>query len=488
MKLVYQQMLAFFSIILLLLVLIGTFSFHLTKELVYHNTWDQLEGYAYSLKTEAMSVERVTNGKTIFALDTRKLRNYEMLLQNQAVHFTIYTSRKQVLYPETLGFQSEISKKEWAKLKKGDVLRRKNDLSWLRKSGTFKNNGRRQQKMTDILAPCFDSKGNLVAVISVGAKVSSLQVSFARVQRNLFYMLLIAAVIGAIFSYILAHYITKRISRLQKATRQVAAGNFDVQLPNKQHDEIDDLANDFNQMAASLSKSEAEIKRQEERRRQFMADAAHEMRTPLTTINGLLEGMAYNAIPEESKAKSIELMRNETKRLIRLVNENLDYEKIRSGQIILNCQNFEAMHVLKNIKTQLNKKATAAGDQLEIEGPQKLEVYADYDRFVQVIFNITQNAIQFTKNGNIRISAERGFQSSIFRISDTGIGMSKEQLKNIWERYYKADASRKNTKYGESGLGLPIVQQLMQLHQGKVEVISQPDKGSTFTLIFPDKK
>lgn len=118
MKLVYQQMLAFFSIILLLLILIGTFSFHLTKELVYQNTWNQLEGYAYSLKTEAMSIEQMANGKTVFALDTQKLQNYEMLLQNQAVHFTIYTSRKQVLYPETLGFQSAISKKEWAKLKK----------------------------------------------------------------------------------------------------------------------------------------------------------------------------------------------------------------------------------------------------------------------------------------------------------------------------------------------------------------------------------
>ncbi|WP_034992649.1 sensor histidine kinase [Liquorilactobacillus vini] len=488
MKLIYQQMLAFFTIIVLLLTLLGIFFFQLTKSLIYENTWNQLEGYAYSLKTDAMSETQTSKGKVIFSLDSEKLQNYELLLQNQEVHFTIYTSRNRVLYPQTMGFQSIISKKDWRKLKKGNIIRRKNDLSWKRGPGDFKEGDRQQQKMTDILAPCFDQQGDLVAVISVGAKVSSLEESFAKIQRSLIYMLLISAAIGVAISYLVAHYTTKRIRQLQRATRQVASGNFNIQIPNKDRDEIDDLANDFNSMTFSLKKSEKEIKRQEEQRRQFMADAAHEMRTPLTTINGLLEGLAYDAIPEESKAKSIELMRNETKRLIRLVNENLDYEKIRSGQILLKRQNFEAMHVLHNIQTQLRKKAQSAGDTLEVTGPNKLNVFADYDRFVQVIFNVTQNAIQFTQNGNIQISAEKGFESTIFRISDTGIGMTPEQLKNIWERYYKADASRKNTKYGESGLGLAIVQQLMQLHHGKVEVISHPDQGTTFTLIFPDEK
>ncbi len=118
--------------------------------------------------------------------------------------------------------------------------------------------------------------------------------------------------------------------------------------------------------------------------------------------------------------------------------------------------------------------------------PKQISVYADYDRFVQIIFNITQNAIQFTENGTITINAQRGFEETIVRISDTGIGMSKEQLANIWERYYKADPSR-NAKYGESGLGLAIVHQLVQQHGGTIEVTSKPDQGTTFTIIFPDK-
>ena len=296
-----------------------------------------------------------------------------------------------------------------------------------------------------------------------------------------------AILVGVILSIIIAHFLTKKIARLRNATDLVAAGNFDVHLDTNGDSELDKLTLDFNSMVQSLRESNEEIKRQEERRRQFFADAAHEMRTPLTTINGLLEGLAYDAIPEESKEKSIELMRNETKRLIRLVNENLDYEKIRSGQIELSKTEFDVVQVLNNIIKQLRNKAEQVGDKFELYTPDKLMVYADYDRLVQIIFNITQNAIQFTENGVISISAEKGNEETIIRISDNGIGMNEEQLRNIWERYYKADPSRKNTKYGESGLGLSIVHQLMQLHQGSVTVESEEGKGTTFTLRFPNK-
>lgn len=238
-------------------------------------------------------------------------------------------------------------------------------------------------------------------------------------------------------------------------------------------------------MARSLKASHEEIERQENRRRQFMADAAHEMRTPLTTINGLLEGLEYDMIPENQKKRSIQLMQNETRRLIRLVNENLDYEKIRSNQISLTKQTFNAEEALTVIVEQLKNKANDAGNQLELNCPADLTVYADYDRFVQIIVNILQNAIQFTTDGSIVINGSKTLTETIIEIQDTGIGMTAEEVENIWERYYKADVSRKNTKYGESGLGLAIVQQLMNLHQAKVTVTSEKGSGTTFKLAFP---
>jgi signal transduction histidine kinase len=100
--------------------------------------------------------------------------------------------------------------------------------------------------------------------------------------------------------------------------------------------------------------------------------------------------------------------------------------------------------------------------------------------------NIIQNAIQFTKDGEIRVKIEKGYLETIIEISDTGIGMTEEQLKNIWDRYYKVDPSRKNRKFGESGLGLPIVQQLVRLHKGKIDVKSELNQGTTFRISFPD--
>ena len=219
-----------------------------------------------------------------------------------------------------------------------------------------------------------------------------------------------------------------------------------------------------------------------------MADVAHEMRTPLTTINGLLEGLAYNAIPENQKDKCVSLMQNETKRLIRLVNENLDYEKILTNQISIAIQKLNATEILETLVEQLSGKASEKNDELILETIEPVDVYADYDRFVQVMVNVVTNAIQFTENGQITINVSRGYMETIVTIADTGIGMSEEQVKNIWDRYYKADPSRKNTKFGESGLGLSIVDQLVRLHGGTIKVDSELDKGTTFTISFPDQQ
>ncbi|MCZ2490653.1 sensor histidine kinase [Dellaglioa carnosa] len=478
MKLLYQQMLAFFAVIITLVLVFGALFLNFTSDMVYKNTWTQLEGYSDSLMSESM-VLKTADSKTEFNLNLNNLRNAESILKTQNVRFTIYTKKSKIIYPYN-AVQDNITKEQWAQLEKGEVVHRTPHANRQLKTDM------KAISMTDILKPYFYN-GKLYAVISVGASVSNIQANMNQMTRNLVIAFIVSVIAGIILSYLLARYSVSRINRLRRATRMVADGNFDVHIESRHRDEIDDLAQDFDGMVSSLKESEKEIKRQEDRRRQFMADAAHEMRTPLTTINGLLEGLAYDAIPEESKGKSIELMRSETKRLIRLVNENLDYEKIRTNQITLTPSTFDSVVVINNIVEQLTKKSVEANDQIELSVPKSLMVFADYDRFVQVIFNITQNAIQFTESGTIHISAERGYHESIFRITDSGIGMTEDQLKNIWERYYKADPSRKNTKYGESGLGLSIVHQLMQLHNGKVEVTSSEGKGTTFMLTFPDQ-
>ena len=489
-KLLYQQMLTFFLMIICFLVVVGVSLFHLTKENVYQDTWNRMEGYAQNIRKNAMHLTTNENGQTEISIDVSELQNSESILKNNDVHFTIYTAPDQVLYPQ-YGFKAKISNKDWQQLENGKVLKRRDDLGGVGKVG--KKTHHRQpdhllekQRMVDIFMPCFDVNGRLVAVISVASTVSNIHNDFQKLRQSLFFVLFVCAIAGFIFSYILAHLMTKRIYRLQKATREVAEGDFNVEIPHGNRDELDELAMDFNKMTHSLKESNEEIKRQEERRKEFLANAAHEMRTPLTTINGLLEGLAYDAIPENKKGESIDLMRNETKRLIRLVNENLDYERIRSGQLKLNLAEFNASEALKKIVKQLTPKAQKVNDHFELNMPSSVKIYADYDRFVQIFYNIIQNAIQFTTNGTIKVSVSHQDHGTTIAIADNGIGMTQEQLNNIWERYYKVDQSRARTK-GESGLGLAIVRQLIQQHKGKIHVTSTEGKGTTFTLFFPDK-
>ena len=145
----------------------------------------------------------------------------------------------------------------------------------------------------------------------------------------------IALAISLLLSWILSTFHVRRIKRLQEATSTVAQGDYSVRIPSSDFDEISELAGDFNDMVEKLDASMEEIENLENRRRQFMADVSHELRTPLTTIRGIIEGLKNNMIPESEKVKGLQLATNETMRLIRLVNENLDYEKIRSNQVTL---------------------------------------------------------------------------------------------------------------------------------------------------------
>lgn len=470
MKLIYKQMLSFLALIFVSLTVVSFLFIQTTTNNAWDNNFHQLAEYTRTIEQNALLDDGTIN---IGFLD-----NSEQMLTGQQVMFALYNADNEARYPTQSNQGIEAS--YWHKLQNGEDVSLRRSIRVPSRSGSSQ-----QQNVTIYYRPVFYS-GKLAYVIGAYAPVNTIQAAINKTQRNVFIGFVISAMTALILSYSLAQVQIRQINRLRLATHEIAQGNYDVTLSTSGHDEISALAADFEEMTDALKESQQEIRRQEERRRQFMADAAHEMRTPLTTINGLLEGLAYDAIPEDMREQSITLMRSETGRLIRLVNENLDYEKIRSNQITLHKTTFNGRTDLDNVANQLQQKAADAGNVIHVVSPDSLPVYADHDRFVQILFNIVQNAIQFTENGTITITAKRGYYQTELEIADTGIGMSPDQVKNIWERYYKADPSRKNTKYGESGLGMAIVHQLMAIHGGTVRVESTEGVGSTFFLQFPD--
>ena len=144
-------------------------------------------------------------------------------------------------------------------------------------------------------------------------------------------------------------------------------------------------------MAKRLKKSDEEIMRLENRRKKFIADLSHEMRTPLTTIAGVADGIQNKLIPLSELDKGMDLINRESKRLIRLVNESLDYEKIRSNNLKLHQFNFQLVDALQLIEEQLSILAAEKNNTIEVKVDEQIQVYADYDRFFQIIYNIVKN-------------------------------------------------------------------------------------------------
>lgn len=484
MRLIWRQMIGFLIVITILVLILMTSFVTATNKTMYQHTWFQLNQYSDSLiQDDEILINKRSN--QIVGFEEQAIDSKSKLLSRQNVHFAVYDGTGDRRYDNSEGYAPGITKADWKQLRKGKTIKKRiahPDPQVLRE----RHQNVTVPQMMGLIKPYFFNH-KLVAVVSIGTFSSTSRQIFASISNNFFIAILIAILIALVVSYIIARSLTWRIDKMKNATREIARGNYDIHLPNKGKDELDELSGNFNTMAEALQASQDEIRDQEERRKRFMADAAHEMRTPLTTINGLLEGLAYDAIPEEDRQHSIELMQKDTKRLIRLVNDNLNYEKIRSNQIKMERRIFDASEVLENLRDQLMTNAKEKDDVINLDMPHPLRVYADHDRFVQIMFNIAQNAVQFTDNGTITISGERQPHGAQFKIKDNGIGMTKEQLSHIWERFYKADRSRMNTKYGESGIGMSLVKQLVRLHGGKIDVNSKLHKGTEFTIYFPDQ-
>lgn len=424
-----------------------------------------------SLLSHAEILENAHNNPAV-------LESYQIILENQQVDFGFYDKEGHLVFPENhQHVRVDLNVKNRIKLEAGDNLLLHTQTNDLRGN---------QVETALIYVPVFSDTGGYEGFVGIGRPVSHIDIQMEHLRRNVFRAFIYATIAAIILSMIFSYFFVKRVNRLSRAAQKVALGDYDIHISHKNRDEIDRLSANFNTMIQALKEWRKEVLHLEDRRKTFMQDVAHEMRTPLTTINGLLEGLEYGIFDEKQELRSIQLMRKETTRLIRLVNENLDYENIQMNRIVLKKHKFPLVEAIEDVKEQLEPTAKDSNNQIIIKDiTDEIEVYADFDRMKQIIVNLLKNALQFTEDGEITIRANQTKERTEISISDTGAGMTEQELADIWDRYYKADPSRKNTKYGESGLGLPIVKQLVEIHDGDIQVESILGKGSTFTIVLP---
>lgn len=466
MKYFYQQLFGFLSVVLLTIVACGILFYSVMSNNVYTQRSQQLQSYARGVIATEMS-----DG------DIHKLST---ILKEENVSIALFDAQNKMTYPSSsTSTASNLTDEELNHLKNGAAI----NLKEVQMNFT----GEPVENLITVYFPIIKDN-QYKGYVALASPMSRIQTEVRELRNSMFIAFGSAAIIGVLMSFIFANYQNRRINKLRKATHKIAEGDFDVKLSVDSRDEFDELIEDFNNMAHSLRQSEREVERQENVRRQFMMDVAHEMRTPLTTMNGLLDGLKYNMVPESRRGRSLELISSETQRLIRLVNENLDYEKIRSNEIVLVQHRFAGLGAIQAVVEQMQALSKTKNNKLRYECDEQFSVYADYDRFVQILVNITKNANQFTDNGEILVKAWNVGKKAIVEISDTGIGIDEHEINEIWERFYKADVSRKSTKYGESGLGLAIVKSLVDSHHGEISVSSEVGKGTTFRVEFPGEE
>jgi histidine kinase len=301
-----------------------------------------------------------------------------------------------------------------------------------------------------------------------------------------------ALVLSALAAFLVAVAVSVFVSRrivtpvrdMMVASRRIAEGHYTerVSVPgDATRDELDELAQlalSFNQMAAQLEQMEAT-------RRELIGNVAHELRTPLASIKGSMEGLIDGVLPAE--ASTFQQIYREADRLQRLVADLQELSRVEAGAFELNLRPV-AVHALVNATlARLGRQFEEKGVALESDIPTDLPpVRADEDRVMQVLLNVVGNGLQYTPaGGRVRVTARcRGAEVTI-QVSDTGIGMSPEHLALVFTRFYRVDKSRARAG-GGSGIGLTIARHLVEAHGGRMWAESPgPGPGSTFTVTLP---
>lgn len=294
-----------------------------------------------------------------------------------------------------------------------------------------------------------------------------------------------AAVISAIMvSIFVSRQVATPVQEMMVASRYIAAGHYDerVNVPgNLSKDDLDELSQlalSFNQMAEKLEKVES-------MRRQLIGDVSHELRTPLTAIKGSMEGLMDGVLPENDETYMG--IYREADRLQRLVNDLQELSRVEAGAYELDLHPLDLLVVISAVVKRLELQFKEKGVLLEVDVPDDLpSIQADEDRIGQVLLNLVGNALQFTPSGgSVVVSAAQRNKEIKISVSDTGIGISPEDIENIFTRFYRVDKSRSRAG-GGSGIGLTISKYLVEAHGGRIWVESAGlDRGSTFTFSLP---
>ena len=349
----------------------------------------------------------------------------------------------------------------------------------VKENGVFKEVGKMgeiyKSSYYTVGVPLKLSDGRIAGVVFASASAQALTDFMGEILKMFLLSALVMMVVTFAVVYVVTGNLVRPLQQMVKATESFAKGDFSARVPINERDEIGKLSMAFNNMAASLAQ-------QETVRRSFVANVSHELKTPMTSIAGFIDGILDGTIPPEKERHYLMIVSDEVKRLSRLVRSMLNIAKIEAGEMKLNPTVFVVNEaVLSSIFTF---EQAIEAKHLEIKGLDagKIMVEADEDLIHQVVYNLLENAVKFVnEGGTIEVSYTVDTKRTYINIKNSGEGIPKDEISKVFDRFYKTDRSRSIDKTGV-GLGLHIVRSIVNLHQGEVIVRSVEGEYCEFSF------
>ena len=324
------------------------------------------------------------------------------------------------------------------------------------------------------------------AVIATQPVASGLLPYLKTISEMFLFASLFAFVLAFILVYAVSYSLTKPLREMSIAAKKYANGDFSDRINSRTFGrrllgptEIDELADSFNSMAQALASLEYS-------RRSFVSNVSHELKTPMTTIGGFIDGILDGTIGKDEEEKYLKIVSEEVKRLSRLVTSMLNLSRIESGHQDINPSNFDLNLMIFNTLLSFEQIIEQKG--IDIRGLDSFEenpVFADKDMINQVIYNLVDNAVKFTPDGGyIEVVSKCDAEKAIVKIRNSGKGITPEEINNIFDRFYKVDKSR-SFDVKSTGLGLYLVKKFIELHGGNIECHSVIDEYTEFVFNLP---
>ena len=310
-------------------------------------------------------------------------------------------------------------------------------------------------------------------VVFLNTMTSPVSATKKTLQAELSLIVAILIICSLFFSYIMARHISRPITQMSKQATRLAGGDYSVDFSGRGYKESRELAQTLNYAASELSKTDRLQK-------ELIANISHDLRTPLTMITGYAEMM--RDIPGEMSAQNLQIILDEAKRLTSLVSDVMDISKLGANMESLDKSEFNLTKSIESVIDRVGKMCASEGYKIEFECDHDAIVCADENKILQVVYNLITNAINHTgedKRVYVRQTVSPDKNSVRIEVIDTGEGIAKKDIENIWDRYYKVAGVHKRANVG-SGLGLSIVKSILDLHNAKYGVESEEGKGSMF--------